>query len=90
MKKRRHEAGASKELSKRLEVAADFHFERIRVLDARKFECHAGVEMANAENTACLPPLVTSTWFGATSYPESRRVLAAIASRSAGRPAAGV
>ena len=45
---------------------------------------------ANDWYTACLPPLVTSTLDGFTSYPESRRVFAAIASRSAGRPAAGV
>ena len=40
--------------------------------------------------TACLPPLVTRTCEAPTSRPESRSVLAAIASRSSGRPAAGV
>ena len=45
---------------------------------------------AKAFATACLPPLVTSTWLAATSRPESRRVLAAIASRSAGIPPVGV
>ena len=45
---------------------------------------------ANALATACLPPLVTSTWRAATTRPESRSVLAAIASRSAGMPPVGV
>jgi hypothetical protein len=45
---------------------------------------------AKALYTACLPPLVTSTWLGSTSKPESRRVLAAIASFSSGSPPAGV
>ena len=45
---------------------------------------------ANAVNTACLPPFVTSTWLAAQSNPLSRLVLAAIASRSSGSPAAGV
>ena len=45
---------------------------------------------ANALATACLPPLVTSTWLPDTSRPESRLVLAAIASRNAGIPAVGV
>ena len=39
--------------------------------------------------TACLPPFVMTTWSAFTSYPESRRVLTATASRSAGWPAAG-
>ena len=45
---------------------------------------------ANELATACLPPLVISTCAAATSSPESRRVLAATASRSSGRPAVGV
>src|ERR1700733_8485650 len=45
---------------------------------------------ANVWYTACLPPLVTSTWSAVTWYPESRAVLAAMAERSSGRPAAGV
>ena len=45
---------------------------------------------AKAVNTACLPPFVTSTWAGSHSNPESRRVLAAIASFNSGRPPAGV
>src|SRR3954453_2260799 len=45
---------------------------------------------ANAVNTACLPPLVTNTWLAWHWNPESRIVLTAIASRSSGRPAAGV
>ena len=40
--------------------------------------------------TACLPPLVTSTCSAATSTPESRLVLCAIASRSSGSPGVGV
>ncbi len=44
---------------------------------------------ANAVNTACLPPLVTSTWLASHWKPLSRNVFAAMASRSAGRPAAG-
>ena len=40
--------------------------------------------------TACLPPLVTSTWAAAQSKPLSRLVLTAIASFSSGRPPAGV
>ena len=43
----------------------------------------------NAWYTACLPPFVTTTWFGSTSSPESRRVLSTMAFFSAGRPAAG-
>ena len=39
----------------------------------------------NAWYTDCLPPLVTMTWLGETSRPESRSVFAAIASRSAGQ-----
>ena len=39
--------------------------------------------------SACLPPLVMSTWDASTSYPLSRAVLAATASRSAGKPPAG-
>ena len=39
--------------------------------------------------TACLPPLVTMTWEGSTSTPESRRVLSAMAFFSSGRPEAG-
>ena len=46
--------------------------------------------VAKALNTACLPPLVTSTLAAAAGKPESRRGLAAMASRSSGRPAAGV
>src|SRR5215218_10317260 len=46
--------------------------------------------VANAVNTACLPPLVTSTWLAAHSKPLSRLVFTAMASRSSGRPAAGV
>ena len=38
---------------------------------------------------ACFPPLVTRTREAGTSNPESRRVFAAMASRSAGRPAVG-
>ena len=45
---------------------------------------------ANAVYTACLPPLVTSTWAAVQSYPLSRLVFTAIASRSSGRPPAGV
>ena len=45
---------------------------------------------ANAVNTACLPPLVTSTLAGPQSNPESRLVLTAMASRSSGSPPAGV
>ena len=45
---------------------------------------------ANAVYTACLPPLVTSTCDAVQSNPESRLVLAAIASFSSGRPPAGV
>ena len=45
---------------------------------------------ANALATACFPPLLTSTWAAVTSRPESRFVLAAIASRSAGMPPVGV
>ena len=45
---------------------------------------------ANAVYTACLPPLVTSTCAAVQSNPESRLVLAAIASLSSGSPPAGV
>ena len=45
---------------------------------------------AKALATACLPPLVTSTCWGVTDRPESRSVLAAMASRSAGIPPVGV
>ncbi len=45
--------------------------------------------VANAFARACLAPFVTSTWAGVTEKPESRRVLFAIASRNAGRPAVG-
>ena len=45
--------------------------------------------VANASYTACLPPLVMSTWLAATWYPESRAVLAATASRSSGSPGVG-
>src|SRR3954470_9170647 len=43
----------------------------------------------NVLNTACLPPLVTSTRSAAQSTPESRLVLCAIAARSSGSPAVG-
>ncbi len=46
--------------------------------------------VAKVWKTACLPPLVISTWAGSTPKPLSRAVLAATASRSSGRPAAGV
>ena len=46
--------------------------------------------VANVWYTACLPPLVTSTWSAVTAYPESRAVFSAMALRSSGRPAAGV
>jgi hypothetical protein len=46
--------------------------------------------VANVFDTACFPPLVTSTCAASTSYPESRAVLAAIASRNSGRPGVGV
>ena len=42
-----------------------------------------------ALKTACLPPLLTSTCDGAASRPESRAVLAAMASLRSGRPPAG-
>jgi hypothetical protein len=45
---------------------------------------------ANAWKIACLPPLVTSTLAASTSYPESRRVFAAMAALSSGSPPAGV
>jgi hypothetical protein len=45
---------------------------------------------AKATNTAYLPPTVTSTSFAYASKPESRFVFTAIASRRAGKPAAGV
>ena len=45
---------------------------------------------ANAVNTACLPPFVTSTCDPKQSNPLSRLVLSAIASFSSGRPPAGV
>jgi hypothetical protein len=48
------------------------------------------IRVRNAAYTACLPPFVTSTFPGSTSRPESRVVLAAIASFSSGRPPAGV
>src|ERR1035437_836138 len=44
---------------------------------------------AKALAMACLAPLVTRPGEAVTSSPESRRVLAARASRSAGRPAVG-
>ena len=43
------------------------------------------ISAAIALKMACLPPLVTRTWSAETSRPESRRVLAAMASRSAGK-----
>ena len=43
-----------------------------------------------AAYTACLPPLVMTTWLGATSTPEYWRALAATASRNSGKPAAAV
>ena len=45
---------------------------------------------ANATNTAYLPPTVTSTCEASHTNPLSRFVLAAIASRNSGKPAAGV
>ncbi len=44
----------------------------------------------NALYTACLAPFVTRIWLASHSKPESRRVLTASASRSAGSPPAGV
>ena len=44
---------------------------------------------AKAVYTACLPPLVTSTWAAPQSKPLSRLVLTAMASLSSGRPPAG-
>ncbi len=46
--------------------------------------------VANASKTACLPPLVTTTWAASTEKPVSRPVFAAIASLSSGSPGAGV
>ena len=45
---------------------------------------------AKATNTACFPPLVTNTCDASTENPLSRFVFTAIASRSSGKPAAGV
>ena len=56
----------------------------------RRTSSPGSTSVARALNTACFPPLVMSTWVGVISYPESRPVLAATASRSSGNPAAGL